>query len=68
MKKGPRKYGILEADIQEIISILKANPKTEKVVLFGSRAKGNFEPGSDIDLAWLGADLNLKDTFAGSHQ
>ncbi|MDF3820826.1 nucleotidyltransferase domain-containing protein [Leptospira sp. 96542] len=29
-------------------------PEIEKVVLYGSRAKGNFKPGSDIDLTMLG--------------
>lgn len=63
MKKGPRRYGILETDMIDIISILSANPKTEKVVLFGSRAKGNFEPGSDLDISWMGKDLDLSDVI-----
>ncbi len=29
-------------------------PAIEKVILFGSRAKGNYKDGSDIDLAILG--------------
>ena len=63
MKKGPRRYGILETDMIDIISILSANPKTEKVVLFGSRARGNYEPGSDIDISWKGEDLNFSDVI-----
>ncbi len=31
-----------------------AFPEIERVVLFGSRAKGNFKPNSDIDLALFG--------------
>ena len=61
MKKGLRKFGMLETDLKDIISVLSTNPKTEKVVLFGSRAKGNFEPGTDIDISWMGDDLNLGD-------
>ena len=61
MKKGPRQYGILVEDMSDIISILKGNPKTSKIALFGSRAKGKFEPGSDIDLAWFGEELDLDD-------
>ena len=61
MKKGPRKYGILVSDMEDIVSILSAIPKTEKVVLFGSRAKGNFEPGSDIDISWMGDGLGFED-------
>ncbi|RLD92063.1 MAG: nucleotidyltransferase domain-containing protein [Bacteroidetes bacterium] len=63
MKKGPRKYGILETDMINIISILSTNPKTKKVVLFGSRAIDNFGPGSDIDISWLGDDLGFDDVI-----
>lgn len=31
----------------------------EKVVLYGSRAKGNHRPGSDIDLTLIGDRLDL---------
>ena len=33
----------------------------DKVILFGSRAKGTNSPGSDIDLAITGSSLNLDD-------
>ncbi len=56
-----RKYGLLESDIGSIISILKSNPKIERVVLFGSRAKGNQRNGSDIDIAIYGTHLRLDD-------
>ncbi len=61
MKETGRKYGILEKDMKAIISILSTNIKVEKIVLFGSRAKGNFQPGSDIDVALKGEGLNLDD-------
>jgi predicted nucleotidyltransferase len=32
----------------------------EGAVLYGSRAKGNFKPGSDIDMVLKGLELNLK--------
>lgn len=32
-----------------------------EALIFGSRAKGNFRPGSDIDLALKGVGLTLKD-------
>jgi nucleotidyltransferase substrate binding protein (TIGR01987 family) len=31
----------------------------EAVILYGSRAKDNFKPGSDIDLTLIGNELNL---------
>ncbi|WP_414646601.1 nucleotidyltransferase domain-containing protein [Clostridium tetani] len=31
----------------------------EKAYIFGSRAKGNYKPGSDIDIAIYGENINL---------
>ncbi|PZX11921.1 putative nucleotidyltransferase [Breznakibacter xylanolyticus] len=42
------------------LSVLFQHPKVKEVILFGSRAKGTFKPGSDIDLALKG-ELNLQD-------
>jgi predicted nucleotidyltransferase len=53
------KFGLKKTTIQQIQSILAGHPQVEKAVLYGSRAKGNFKPGSDIDLTLLGEDLTL---------
>jgi len=45
------KYGIEEEIYQEMLMIFKDISETNKVILFGSRAKGNYKPTSDIDLA-----------------
>lgn len=37
--------------LEEIIDICKRHAEIEKVVLFGSRARGDNSPKSDIDLA-----------------
>ncbi|MCF8238847.1 MAG: nucleotidyltransferase domain-containing protein [Saprospiraceae bacterium] len=31
------------------------------MILFGSRARGNYRPGSDIDLALVGTDITKED-------
>lgn len=54
-------FGLNHKIMQEIITILTSNPKVEKVLLYGSRAKGNFKVGSDIDLTLKGFDLNIQD-------
>jgi predicted nucleotidyltransferase len=36
--------------------VLATFPEVEKVVVYGSRAKGNFKPGSDIDLTFSETD------------
>ena len=43
--------GIPERTKYELFNYLKSKPEIEKVVLYGSRAKGNFHIGSDIDFA-----------------
>lgn len=60
------KYGIEESMLHHIISILSKNPRIDRVLLFGSRAKGNFRIGSDIDLALTGKELELDDILDAS--
>ena len=45
------KFGISEGQLKNIIQVFSEFSELKKVVLFGSRAKGTFHPGSDIDLA-----------------
>lgn len=54
------RFGLKEATIQKIGAVLSHYPQVEKAVLYGSRAKGNYKNGSDIDLTLCGgADLTL---------
>jgi predicted nucleotidyltransferase len=48
------KYGLADATLEEILAVFRENSHVEEVILFGSRAKGTFRPGSDIDLAVKG--------------
>lgn len=41
-----------------IVGVLSMYPEVERVQLFGSRAKGNHRPGSDIDLFIEAPTLN----------
>ena len=60
------KYGLSEATIEKIRGVFAQFPEIEKAVLYGSRAKGNFKTGSDIDLTLYGAALthDLRGTIA----
>jgi len=54
------KYGLPEAVREKICSVLSRYPQVELAILYGSRAKGNYKNGSDIDLTLRGsADLTL---------
>lgn len=51
-------YGLSPATIQKIGEVLKRHPQVTQAVLYGSRAKGTYRNGSDIDLTLCGgADL-----------
>lgn len=43
-----------------VYEVFAKYPAVEEVVLYGSRAKGNYRSGSDIDLSLKGQGLNLK--------
>ncbi|MDF1579409.1 MAG: nucleotidyltransferase domain-containing protein [Desulfuromonadales bacterium] len=43
--------GLTAEDMAVIVAAIKSFPDVRKVILFGSRAKGSYRPGSDIDLA-----------------
>lgn len=55
------KYGLKESVLGSIIDVFSRNPKIDKVLLYGSRVKGNYKKGSDIDLALVGEDINIQD-------
>ena len=53
------KYGLPRSAILRINAVLSRYPQVDKAILYGSRAKGNYKNGSDIDLTLRGADLTL---------
>lgn len=55
------RYGLNEPTIEKICRVLANHPAIEKALLYGSRAIGNFKPGSDIDLSLYGAGLSIKE-------
>ncbi|WP_339704386.1 nucleotidyltransferase domain-containing protein [Algoriphagus aquimarinus] len=54
------KFGLLDADIESIVSVLSNHAEVEKAYIFGSRAKGNYRTGSDVDLALKGEKLDFE--------
>lgn len=53
-------FGLSETTRATIRRILEQHPKVEKAVIYGSRAKGNYKNGSDIDLTLIGDALDYK--------
>ena len=52
-------FGLPPATLEAIRRILAAEPAVKKAVIYGSRAKGTYRPGSDIDLTLIGDGLDL---------
>ena len=52
-------YGLKDKHIKAINSVFSKYPQIEKAILYGSRAKGKYRNGSDIDLTLAGNDLDL---------
>lgn len=50
-------FGLRDSDILSIRNVLENYPEVEKAYIFGSRAKGNFKNGSDVDIAIEGANV-----------
>lgn len=58
------KYGLPENTIKAINSVFSKHQSIEKAILYGSRAKGNYKNGSDIDLTIVSKSLDLRNLFA----
>jgi len=51
------KFGLSERNICELYSIFSSIPEIEEVIIYGSRARGDHKPGSDIDMTLKGDNL-----------
>lgn len=52
-------YGLSDAVITDICGVFRHFPNIDRVLIFGSRAKGVYSEGSDIDLAVIGEGLTF---------
>lgn len=52
-------FGLPPATLEKLRSVFARHPAIETVVLYGSRAKGNYRPGSDIDLTLKGGEISF---------
>ncbi len=52
-------FGLKDSDLEEIKKIISDFKEVEVAYMFGSRAKGNYRHGSDVDIALKGKDLTF---------
>lgn len=51
-------FGLPDKTLAMIRQIFAGHPSVKTAILYGSRAKGNYENGSDIDLTLIGDALD----------
>lgn len=51
-------FGLKQDTINQINQIFSTYPEISKAIIYGSRTKGNYKPGSDIDLTLVGDNIN----------
>lgn len=54
-------FGLSDWTMSDLRSVFSRYPNIKKVILFGSRAKGNYRTGSDIDLALVGDGIGHRE-------
>jgi predicted nucleotidyltransferase len=56
-------FGLNETDSNHIKEAISHYPEIDQAIIFGSRAKGNYNSGSDIDIALKGNNLSNEILF-----
>lgn len=56
-------YGLSEEVINRINTIFSNYPQIENVILYGSRAKGNYKNSSNIDLTIFSNSITIEDLY-----
>ena len=52
------RFGLSDTVVKELQDVFRRHANIEKVLIFGSRSKGNYHEGSDIDLAVVGTGID----------
>lgn len=56
--------GLPATALRQLQQVLAKEPRVRQAILYGSRAMGNYRPGSDIDLCLIAPTLDLSGQFA----
>lgn len=54
-------YGLKEIELARLNALFSINERIERVILYGSRAKGTYKPFSDVDITLVGDELTHED-------
>ena len=64
MEEVEARFGLQSDVITKLLRVFESHPGVEKVLIYGSRAMGNYRPGSDIDLTLKGKQLEWNDLLS----
>lgn len=62
--KECERFGLPSKTREKINSVFEKYPSVEKVIVYGSRAMGNYRTGSDIDITLIGPHITIDTLFA----
>ncbi len=54
------KFGLPAHAVEQLCRVFQGYPEIQRALVYGSRAKGNYRPGSDIDLSLIAPALGLE--------
>lgn len=54
-------YGLSDIELRKLRELFARFENIEEVILYGSRAKGNYKPFSDVDISLIGLRLTRSD-------
>ena len=54
-------FGLETMEMDKIIMSIASIDGVDKAVIYGSRAKGNYKPFSDVDISLVGKSLSYSD-------
>lgn len=54
-------FGLPPATLEKLNSVFAQHHAIDTVLIYGSRAKGNYRTGSDIDLTIKGSEITFKE-------
>lgn len=54
-------FGLKDSELCLLQEFFAANERISKAILYGSRAKGNYKPFSDVDITLVGEGLSRRD-------
>jgi hypothetical protein len=46
-------FGLLDAELAQVVAAISSRNSVQSALIFGSRAKGNYRPGSDVDIGLI---------------